>query len=229
VLMASKFRMALAGLTAVALLGGVVAADPADAAKKKKKRAKAKTSKVVQVSKGGNATAGDGGNGGAGTVSGGVAPGPLVPGPLVPGPLVPGPPVPAWPAEFINCVNAIIPVGGLIPDHNPLTPGPDSIFECGTAAIPGEPGLRLVEDFRVCLGGFLVLYPVEAVQRCLAATVPGPLVPGPLVPGPLVPGPPVPVPGRVFSADGGDATGGAGGNNTFSVTVTRHHRSVNAD
>ena len=68
----SKFRLFLAGLTAAALIGGVMAADPADAGKKKKKRAKAKSSKVVQVSKGGKAKAGNGGHGGKGGNSGNV-------------------------------------------------------------------------------------------------------------------------------------------------------------
>ena len=61
--------MGLAGLIAAALIGGVVAANPAEAHKKRKHGHHAT---VVQVSKGGNATAGNGGAGGSGGSSGGV-------------------------------------------------------------------------------------------------------------------------------------------------------------
>ena len=68
----SKFRLALAGLTAVALVGGVMMADPADAGKRKKKIKKAKITKIVQVNRSGDATGGAGGSGGAGGNSGKV-------------------------------------------------------------------------------------------------------------------------------------------------------------
>lgn len=78
----SKFRLALAGLTAAALIGGVMVADPADAGKKKHKKVKVvkkkkvkkvkKGDSVKQVSKGGDAKAGNGGNGGSGGSSGNV-------------------------------------------------------------------------------------------------------------------------------------------------------------
>ena len=71
----SKIRMALAGLTVVALVGGVMAASPAEAGKKKRHKKVVKIHKgksVKQISKGGNATGGNGGAGGSGGSSGAV-------------------------------------------------------------------------------------------------------------------------------------------------------------
>jgi hypothetical protein len=77
--MSSKLRLALAGLTAAALIGGVMVADPADAGKKKHKKVKVvkkkkvkKGNSVKQVSKGGKAKAGHGGHGGNGGNTGNV-------------------------------------------------------------------------------------------------------------------------------------------------------------
>ena len=81
----STIRMALAGLTAVALLGGVMAADPADAGKKRKKNKKTNITKVVQVNRSGDARGGDGGHGGKGGDIGKVVnPGDVTGGPFGP-------------------------------------------------------------------------------------------------------------------------------------------------
>jgi hypothetical protein len=202
-----KFRVALAGLTALAMMGGVMAADPADAGKKKKKKKGHRSAQVVQVSKGGNAKAGNGGNGGNGGNSGNVNNTGNVGGPA---PVVIPADLTAAEAEcIIDAVLGGIFAGGVAPAGFPaflalvdaclVDPVP-ALEECFEAGVLAGPGLAVAE-----------------IVDCLDAADDPVVVGG------------GGGPANVFSGaggaggaggPGGDATGGAGGDNTNTNTVT---------
>jgi hypothetical protein len=222
--MRSKIRLALAGLTAVALMSGVMAADPADAGKKKKKRAKAKSakvikkgSKVVQVSKGGNATAGNGGAGGAGGSSG----------------------------KVFNTGNVGGGAGGGLTQQEAACLGAAFALEDALTPAPGIPGP--ITDARVVVALArvpncpLTLADIPAsILACIRA-VDEPVLDAAEALGCLDDTPGVPgTAGAVFSGDagnggtggdGGSATGGAGGDNTniSSVTVSHDDHSIDVN
>jgi hypothetical protein len=204
--MSSKIRMALAGLTVVALVGGVMAAGPAEAGKRKKKRHH--HSSVVQVSKGGNARGGNAGHGGEGGDSGNVANTGNIGGPGV-ATVVAGPGAGVTPAQAA-CLTAALgapPVGGglLFAEIDACFPPgavPAALFSCLFAA--GAPGLPAILDVTAAELGV-----------CLAPTTTV-----------IVPGGGG---GVVRSGRGGDggaggtggaATGGAGAANTNTSTST---------
>jgi hypothetical protein len=209
--LSSKLRMALVGLTAVALVGGVMSADPAMAGKKKKKKNNHHHSSVVQVSKGGNARGGNGGHGGEGGDSGNVA---------NTGNVTGGPRVGFGPLE--DCVRAVLPFG----------PGPVPGFAAAlAAALTASCGGPLPAAFIDCLVLRATPAPVvpESAFFFCADLLPGGGVPGP---GPFGSG--------VFSGRGGDggtggnggaALAGNGGNNTnsSSVTVASDDHSIDVD
>jgi hypothetical protein len=231
--MSSKFRLALAGLTAAALIGGVMTADPADAWKKKKhKKVKVvkvkkvkKGNSVKQVSNGGNAKAGNGGNGGSGGSSGNVyntgnlGTGPVIGPPTGPGvgvspaaldcaaDVLVGPGGPFTAAQIANALTTVQPAAPV-----PCFPGvvPPAFLDCLVAASATGPGIT-----------------IDEVGDCGEVTPGGVIAPG-------TPG------GSVFSGNGGagaaggaggDAFGGTGGNNsnTSTVTVTRDDHSIDVD
>ena len=206
----SKFRLFLAGLTAAALIGGVMAADPADAGKKKKKRAKAKSSKVVQVSKGGKAKAGNGGNGGKGGNSGNVHNTGNVGGG---GGLIT---VPMTPDETACAVAALVTDdpqnrGNVISALRPqcfdnAAVIPEDFIDCVIA----DPGTLTEADIEACLGE------VPTVQ------IPGPVSNGSVFSGSGGSG--------ASGGTGGNAVGGTGGNNmnSSSTTVNSDDHSINA-
>lgn len=185
--------MALAGLTAVALLGGVMAAAPAEAGKKRKKSVK-----IVQNARGGDARTGNGGNGGNGgnvfSFGGAGTPGTPATGPGVgvtnaqlacaAGVLVNPAAPPFTPANIVNALTAGAP---------PCFPGtpPAAFVDCLVAA--SQAGGITAAEVIAC----------GAVTPGTPATVGG-------------------GGGGVGGAGGagaasGNATGGAGGNNVISV------------
>lgn len=240
--MSSKFRMALAGLTAAALIGGVMVADPADAGKKKHKKVKVikkkvkkvkKGNSVKQVSKGGNAKAGNGGNGGAGGSSGNVYNTGNV-GVGTPATPDTGPGVGVTEAQA-DCILGLDTFGDDIVDFEvPFTEAEVEAFFEDTAPGPQpDDGCGpLPEAFTDCLiaegaiiAGELVIT-VADVNACLVVVPGTPAVPG--------------GGGAVFSGnggagapggDGGSATGGDGGSNSnvSTVTVTRDDHSIDVD
>jgi hypothetical protein len=216
--------MALVGLTAAALIGGVMAADPADAGKKKKKKNKARHAKVVQISKGGNAKAGNGGNGGAGGSSGNVHNTGNVGG----GTPATGPGAGLLPRQAACATLAFLTLDAATP-NTPGIPGPIDAADITAALVGGTPQCfpsfgAIPAPFVACIiaAGGDALLQAEAAD-CLNVT-PGTPDGG----------------GTVFSGsggaggsggDGGDATGGTAGNNTNtnSVIVSSDDHSIDVN
>jgi hypothetical protein len=198
----SKVRMALAGWTAVALIGGVMAAGPADAGKKKK-HGKAKHAKVVQVSKGGNAQAGNGGAGGAGGSSGSVNNTGNVVGGVGSASAGPGTgPGAGLPADLVACVNNALADGVL-----------DALESARCGALVPPNAEELFPAFIECLEQIpnpVPPVPAQFIAPCLIGSGPGGGGAG----------------GN--GGSGGNATGGNAGNNSnsSSVTVTRNDHSI---
>jgi len=207
--MSSKIRMALAGLTVVALAGGLLAANPAEAGKKRKHHHKGhshSSSSVKQVSEGGDAKGGNGGNGGKGGSSGNVNNTGNV-GVGTPATPDSGPGVGVTAAQgqcMVAGIGVVDTVAHLLAGcFGPAGP-PAAFAACIAAATPN-------------------LLTVPEVQNCLT------VVPGtPAVPGGS---------GSVFSGNGGaGASGGTGGNaiggnggdnsNTSQTTVSRDDHSI---
>jgi hypothetical protein len=189
--------MALVSITAVALVGGVMFADPADAGKKRKKYKKAKVTKVVQVSKGGDAKGGDGGAGGKGGNSGNVAnTGNVTGGPFA-GPIF-------LPIDAACVATALETLAGPLLNG---PPGPGTVRVTIDPCIPGPPGF-IPEELTACLSdAFDVVVDVivaptpDEIAFCLGAFPGGILVPGPR--------------SGVFSGDGGAGGAGAAGGAAF--------------
>ena len=211
--MSSKFRLALAGLTAAALIGGVMTADPADVWKKKKhkkvKIVKVKKGKSVkQVSKGGDAKAGNGGSGGSGGSSGNV----YNTGNVNGGGVAPGTPGGCVLAAFDD-----VAPGGAITDPNVE----DDFLIAADACGATDAQLVCLRTAAIAPGDLTDLTRAEVIG-CVGG--PGAGTGG----------------GSVFSGDagdggaggdGGNATGGTGGNNTntSTVTVSRDDHSIDVD
>lgn len=195
----SKIRMALVGLTAVALIGGVMGADPADAGKKRKKIKKAKITKVVQVNRGGDARGGNAGSGGRGGDSGKVANTGNVGG----GPVTTIPAFVADPA-VLECLFGELPaLPGVVIDAGELA---------GCLALGAENPL-----FRVCLVEALPAITLAELAACIDR-FDDPVVVGPVGGGAVFSGD-----GGAGGdgGDGGDAQGGDASNNTQTVTITK--------
>jgi len=220
--MSSKLRFVIAGLTAAALIGGVMAANPAEAGKKKKH---SKHSKVVQISKGGNAKAGNGGNGGKGGSSGNVNnTGNVGGGGGFVEQAVPGSDLRACAqAALVHFVglspndgaNSAAFINALVPECFPMVSDFAGMQGCLTSSAASGDGLTQ-DELTACINQFI---PAGAPVMILVAAPAGS--------------------GSVFSGNGGngagggnggEATGGAGGNNTNSstVTVNRDDHSIEA-
>jgi hypothetical protein len=181
-IMGSKIRMTLAALTAVALVGGLMAADPADAGKKRKHHKK--SVKISQNARGGDARGGNGGHGGNGGNAfnfGGAG---------TPGTPATGPGVGVTPAN-VACLLPLGPSPGGIVAAAPF--GPAEFEAAVEAALEGACG-PLPEAFTDCViaggtvAGAVIVIDDADIVACLEV-----------------------VPGTPGTVGGGGAIGGAGG------------------
>jgi hypothetical protein len=209
----SKIRMILVGLTAAALIGGVMSADPAMAGKRKKHK-KAKIVKIQKVDKsqsvnGGNAGTGNGGNGGHGG-HGGSAVNTGGGGGVV---FLPGTaPGAGLPAAFAACMAA----AALPGSDGGTTINADEFTSCLTST--GTVLAALPAAFLACIGSLNSVNAIPPTQQFCFAGAPGFAATVVATPGALSVGG-----AGGTGAPSGDARGGVGGtirNSDNSVRVS---------